>query len=98
MNHRLRARLLALAAAGLAVLTLAAPGSLAHAADPVDSPIQIVLDTLSPVVPTPDGNLTIKGRLINRSPGPITSLRVQLRRSVAPLTNSPQIATVLTDP
>lgn len=76
---------------------LAAPGPAAHAAEPED-PIQIVLDAMTPVVATPDDTLEISGRVINRSSRPITTVRVQLRRSTTPLTNPNEITAVLEEP
>jgi hypothetical protein len=70
----------------------------ARAADPVASDIVVVIDAMTPVVPTAAGTLRIQGRLINEANVPLTNVHVRLRRSPIPLTSRADVAEVVTSP
>jgi hypothetical protein len=67
----------------------------ARAADPATPSILVVIDRMTPVVPTADGALRIEGRVINAIKSPLTNVQVQLRRSSAPLTARADIDAVV---
>lgn len=82
----------ALAAPLVVLLTVPAPAAVA--ADRTTNPVTIVLDSLTPLVPTADGTLRIQGRVINTSEDPLSSVSVQLRRAAAPLTDRADVAAI----
>jgi len=79
-------------AVGLGLLGIGAPTAVA-----VDSPepsVLVIIDTLTPLIPTADGTLTIHGRLISTSRSELTDVSVLLRRSAAPLTSRKELDVV----
>ncbi len=70
-----------------------ASATAAHAAD-TEASVQVVIDELSPLIATADGNLTIRGRVISTSRTALTDVSVQLRRSASPLTSRKELAAI----
>jgi hypothetical protein len=54
-------------------------------------PVTVVVDSIVPLAPTSDDNLTIRGRLVNDSGQPLTKVRARLRVGDSPLSRT-QIA------
>ena len=75
---------------------LAAPSTPARAV--VDAPIGVVIDRLTPVVPSPGDDLRIEGRVVNNTSDVMSDVSVRLRISSAPLTARSQITQVSTAP
>lgn len=75
-------------------LALAAPA--AHATQ--DTPVRVVLDRFTPIVPASGDELRIRGRIVNNTNNVITSASVRLRLSSAPLTSRAQITLVRNSP
>jgi hypothetical protein len=94
--RRLR-RLLAPAVigAGLAVSFTVTP---AVAAPATGSTINVVVDSLAPLIPTRGGGLRISGRVVNSSAQPIEQVAVQLRLSGEPLSDRGQLSDVANMP
>ena len=64
----------------------------------VDAPISVVIDRLTPVVPTEGDKLRIAGRLVNTTADVMADVSVQLRLSSEPLTRRSQITRVRVSP
>ena len=77
-------------------LVLAAPVTSAQAV--VDAPIGVVIDRLTPIVPTAEDNLRIEGRIVNNTNDVISDVSIQLRLSSRPLTARSQITNVRSAP
>jgi len=73
-------------------LLLAVPSIPAHAVN--DAPIGVVLDRLTPVVPAPDDNLRIEGRVVNNTSDVMSEVSIRLRLSSQPITARSQITAV----
>jgi hypothetical protein len=78
-----------IAAAGLAALGAAPAQAQAQA--------QVVLDSLTPIIPTPTTTLHITGRVVNTSNSTMSDPHVQLRLSPAPIAGRSGIDAVLAD-
>ncbi len=52
----------------------------------VEAPITVVIDRLTPVVPTEGDNLRIEGRLVNTTADVMADISMRLRLSSEPLT------------
>ncbi len=63
-----------------------------------DAPVRVVLDRLTPVVPTAGDELRIRGRVVNNTNNVINSVSVRLRLSAQPLTSRGQITLVRNSP
>lgn len=93
------ARRLRLLAAGLAVtlgvgmaaVVPAGPGASAVPRADEAGEVVVVIDTLTPLVPGPDGRLTVRGRVVSTSRDPVSDIAVVLRRSAGPLTARAQV-------
>ena len=64
------------------------------AAPVMGSTINVVVDSLAPLIPARSGNLRIAGRVVNSSPQPIERVTVQLRLSTAPLRDRGELSVV----
>ena len=74
-------------AAGIACVPVAA-------APVTGSTINVVVDSLAPLIPARNSNLRIAGRVVNSSPQPIEQVTVQLRLSNAPLRDRDELSVV----
>ncbi|MGA1145483.1 MAG: DUF6049 family protein [Candidatus Nanopelagicales bacterium] len=70
----------------------ALPTSPVRAVD--DAPIGVFIDRLTPVVPAPDANLRVDGRIVNDSGDVMSDVSVRLRLSSRPITARSQIDAV----
>ena len=73
-------------------MVLAAPVTSAQAV--VDAPIGVVIDRLTPIVPTTEDNLRIEGRIVNNTGDVMSDVSIQLRLSSEPITARSQITNV----
>lgn len=64
----------------------------------IDAPIGVVIDRLTPVVPTPEDNLRIEGRIVNNTSDVLSDVSIRLRLSSRPLTARSQITNVRSAP
>lgn len=94
MARRLRpvaAVLVAALAVGLVAIAPAGPPAAAvPGADDVGD-VLVVIDTLTPLVPGPEGQLTLRGRVVSTGRDPVSDVAVVLRRSAGPLTGRAQV-------
>lgn len=78
-----------------AIIGAALSGTLAtfpaEGAPAAGSTINVVVDSLAPLIPTRGGQLRITGRVVNSSPRPIERVTVRLRLSGEPLTERSQL-------
>jgi hypothetical protein len=68
----------------------------AHAV--TDSPVPIQIERLSPLVPSPDEQLRISGRVLNTTLGAFRDVQARLRISTGPLTDRGQVTEVAAAP
>lgn len=59
-----------------------------------DAPIGVVIDRLTPIVPTTDDNLRIEGRIVNSTNDVMSDVSIRLRLSSSPITARSQITDV----
>lgn len=77
-------------------LLISLPGAPARAV--TDAPIGVVIDRFTPVVPQPDDNLRIEGRIVNNTSDVMSDVAIQLRVSSRPLEARSQITAVRDSP
>lgn len=63
-----------------------------------DAPIGVVIDRLTPVVPTVEDDLRIDGRIVNNTNDVMSNVSIRLRLSSAPITARSQITSVRSAP
>lgn len=59
-----------------------------------DEPVTVVLDSLNPLIPQPNRTLTVSGRAVNVSSGPVPSAEVRLLVGSQPITDRLGIAQI----
>lgn len=64
----------------------------------IDSPVPVQIERLSPLVPSPDEQLRISGRVLNTTLGAFRDVQARLRISPGPLTERNAIAKVAVTP
>lgn len=60
--------------------------------------VLVVIDSLTPLVPGPAGQLTVRGRVVSTAREPLSDVSVVLRRSAAPLSGRAQVGEVAEAP
>lgn len=83
----------------LALLLLGlVPGALvrdgAAAAVATERPAEVLLESVTPAVGVPEGEVRVAGRIVNRGPTPLMDVQVQLRYSRSPLISRGELARV----
>ncbi|MDP9398033.1 MAG: DUF6049 family protein [Actinomycetota bacterium] len=90
-------RVTSLALLALLLLGLV-PGALvrddAAAAVAAERPAEVLLESVTPAVGVPDGEVRVVGRIVNRGPTPLVDVQVQLRYSRQPLISRGELARV----
>lgn len=59
-----------------------------------ETPITVVIDELTPLIPGPDTEIRIQGRVISNAETPLSDVSIQVRRSAAPLDARRDIARI----
>lgn len=77
-------------------VSLLIPTAPAHAVN--DAPVDVVLDRLTPVVPTIDDNLRIEGRIVNNTGDVMSDVTIRLRLSSRPITTRSGITEIRSAP
>lgn len=85
----------AIIGAGLAATFACVP---VGAAPAMGSTINVVVDSLAPLIPARNSNLRIAGRVVNSSSQPIERVSVRLRLSQAPLSDRDELSVVANMP
>lgn len=92
MRQLIRSTILA---AGLLMLC-AAHAPAASAADLSEPSVLVIIDDMTPLIPAAGRTLTIRGRVISTIRSELTSVSVELRRSLMPLASRKEVTAVAT--